>query len=395
MTTPMNRPQLRRVLLMSALAMMACDGLATVPLTTVAGLVVAEGELQGTVSLRDSSSTPQERSTALGSGGSYVIDLTGLRPPFVLRAEVTTAHGPAQFYSIPGDEIATNLSELSTSAVAASTRSERAEQCYEARDHGGATYARTYRVLLKLREVLEPLFTLYQVPEDPFGDDGMDSELKALLRDITISVSQGKVVVKNRATGAIIFEGSLKDLASGIFHEENMPAGPGEVPPPSTNGVALYAASCARCHGPLPGDLSGVTAAEIDDAIKQNEGGMGKLRRMTAAQLEAVAQALASDNPPTTCTSFTYSAWSACSNGTQTRTVASSSPSGCTGGNPVLSQSCSSLDGAALYGSKCSRCHGALATSDVKGASASAISGKHGTKYGTAEETAAIAAALK
>jgi len=42
---------------------------------------------------------------------------------------------------------------------------------------------------------------------------------------------------------------------------------------------------------------------------------------------------------PVTCTSFTYSAWSACSSsGTQTRTVASSSPSGCTGGSPVLSQ---------------------------------------------------------
>jgi len=42
-----------------------------------------------------------------------------------------------------------------------------------------------------------------------------------------------------------------------------------------------------------------------------------------------------------TCTSFTYSAWSACSSsGTQTRTVTSSSPAGCTGGSPVLTQSC-------------------------------------------------------
>jgi len=41
-----------------------------------------------------------------------------------------------------------------------------------------------------------------------------------------------------------------------------------------------------------------------------------------------------------TCTSFTYSAWSTCSGGTQTRTVISSSPTGCTGGNPILSQSC-------------------------------------------------------
>ena len=46
---------------------------------------------------------------------------------------------------------------------------------------------------------------------------------------------------------------------------------------------------------------------------------------------------------PATCTSFTYSSWtpSTCpSNGTQTRIINSSSPAGCIGGSPVLSQSC-------------------------------------------------------
>ncbi len=42
----------------------------------------------------------------------------------------------------------------------------------------------------------------------------------------------------------------------------------------------------------------------------------------------------------TSACTYTYSAWSTCQNGTQTRTVLSSSPSGCTG-TPVLSQSCS------------------------------------------------------
>ncbi|MBU3896199.1 GPI anchored serine-threonine rich family protein [Patescibacteria group bacterium] len=41
------------------------------------------------------------------------------------------------------------------------------------------------------------------------------------------------------------------------------------------------------------------------------------------------------------CTSFTYSGWSSCSSsGVQTRTVSGSLPSGCQGGNPLLSQSC-------------------------------------------------------
>jgi hypothetical protein len=47
--------------------------------------------------------------------------------------------------------------------------------------------------------------------------------------------------------------------------------------------------------------------------------------------------------PPQTCASFTYSTWqpTTCpANQTQTRTVTSSSPSGCTGGTPVTTQSC-------------------------------------------------------
>jgi hypothetical protein len=50
---------------------------------------------------------------------------------------------------------------------------------------------------------------------------------------------------------------------------------------------------------------------------------------------------IASQIGTVTCTSFTYTNWSACqSNNTQTRTVTSSSPAGCAGGSPVLSQSC-------------------------------------------------------
>jgi mono/diheme cytochrome c family protein len=74
--------------------------------------------------------------------------------------------------------------------------------------------------------------------------------------------------------------------------------------------------------------------------------------------------------PPATCTAFTYSTWGACqANGTQTRTILSSSPSGCTGGSPVLSQACTppAPDGAALYTQTCAGCHGALASSNLKG----------------------------
>ena len=50
------------------------------------------------------------------------------------------------------------------------------------------------------------------------------------------------------------------------------------------------------------------------------------------------------------CVSWTYSNWSSCSNSQQTRTIVSSSPSGCSGGSPVLNQSCSSGGGGISLG---------------------------------------------
>jgi len=43
------------------------------------------------------------------------------------------------------------------------------------------------------------------------------------------------------------------------------------------------------------------------------------------------------------CTSFTYSDWGICTVDTQTRTVLTSEPLNCTGGSPVVSQSCTPI----------------------------------------------------
>lgn len=100
------------------------------------------------------------------------------------------------------------------------------------------------------------------------------------------------------------------------------------------------------------------------------------------------------------CTSFTYTPWGPCqSSGTQTRTVTSSSPAACTGGNPVLSQSCTpTVDGSALYQARCANnCHGALASSDLrgKGVTVESTQAKHKGGFGlTAAQLLAIVAAI-
>lgn len=58
-------------------------------------------------------------------------------------------------------------------------------------------------------------------------------------------------------------------------------------------GVDLYVANCAGCHGLLDSsDVAGESAAEIAEAIAEDEGGMGFLADLTAEQLTAIAEVL-------------------------------------------------------------------------------------------------------
>ena len=104
-------------------------------------------------------------------------------------------------------------------------------------------------------------------------------------------------------------------------------------PPPATpDGPSLYSANCAGCHGILASSTKGGAGVErIQAAISGNAGGMGPLSRLTAAEIQAIASALAPVAPPVV------------------------------------------TDGATLYGSYCASCHGALASSTKGGATAARI----------------------
>ena len=93
--------------------------------------------------------------------------------------------------------------------------------------------------------------------------------------------------------------------------------------------------------------------------------------------------------PVTTCTSFTYSAWGACqSNSTQTRTVATSSPTGCIGGSPVLSQSCTYTPPSTLtlaqVTTSCTRCHGLTVNNIVLKSGGYTVTGRTASAWLTA-----------
>jgi len=113
------------------------------------------------------------------------------------------------------------------------------------------------------------------------------------------------------------------------------------------NSTTLTTFSCNTCHNPSsfparnPYGAAYAAANHNFTTIESTDSdgdGYTNLAEITAGTNPGDS---ASHPTPAACTSFTYSAWSAClSNNTQTRTVSSSLPAGCTGGSPLLTQSC-------------------------------------------------------
>lgn len=54
---------------------------------TISGMAAAGGPIVGTVTIRDSSTPPVTKTVQIAADGGYTIDVTGLTPPFALRAD--------------------------------------------------------------------------------------------------------------------------------------------------------------------------------------------------------------------------------------------------------------------------------------------------------------------
>jgi mono/diheme cytochrome c family protein len=361
-----------------AAVMLAACGAGQGP--SVSGVAQADGPVVGRVTVVDASKVPVRAVAATGADGAFKVDTAGMTPPYLLKVEGTGPSGPLRLFSATADGRAADVNPITSAAfsgAAGSSDEGDDDDEFERRDgdghHGTATKA--VRLLGQLRTALAPLLERYGIT-DPGADR---AAVRLLLEDVKFEVRHGVLTVTNRATGAVIFTGPLDDLASGTFHPEAMPPGPGTPPPMTGEGATLYEVSCSSCHGPLAtSQVRGASLREVQAAIAADEGGMGALAGLSLTQLQAIVAALSGTSgggggAPGACV-YTYGAWSACANGSQTRTVLTATPAGCTG-TPVLVQACAvnppPIDGAALYATYCAGCHG----NSKKGKSASAIQG--------------------
>ncbi len=387
------------------LVLAAC-GPGAVEGSAVTGVALTDGPILGTVSLNDSSAQMKSRTVSTRSDGTFSIDVADLAPPYLLKVEWQDAAGSNQLFAVSERSDNLDVNPITDVAFDVASGTSDPEEVFSesgpAKNRSTATRARA--LLTTLSSVLAPLFELYGI-EDPITDK---AAVRGLLEDVKVTKSDGIVTVTNKETGAVIFQGPLADLASGTFHADAMPDGPGTTTPPPTPATCtsfgysawgtcqsdntqtrtVTSSSPTGCTGGSPVTTQAciyvppVTACTSFgySAWGTCQSSNTQTRTVTSSSptgctggSPVTTQACTYVPPVTACTSFGYSAWGTCqSSNTQTRTVTSSSPTGCTGGSPVTTQACTyvpPIDGAALYTQYCAGCHG----TSKKGSSATAI----------------------
>ncbi len=236
------------------------------------------GASGATVTLKDSSTPAKVATATAAADGSYAVDVGGLTAPYAIRAQWKGATGSGRLYSMATGPGTANVNVLTDAAFAAVSASGDSDGEYDGFDgkEGHSAASGFMDVIEQLQTVLKPLFDLYGVTS-PLGDDAS----------------------RERSGLSALLKDVQITISGGTVTVTNR----------ATGGVIFT--------GPL-GDLASGTFTPGNMPAGPGTG-----------------------TPPAACTSFTYSTWGACQpDGTQTRTVAGSSPAGCTGGSPVLTQAC-------------------------------------------------------
>ncbi|ACM21519.1 lipoprotein cytochrome c, 7 heme-binding sites [Geotalea daltonii FRC-32] len=314
---------------------------------TVSGIAATGLPIVGQVYLKDSAATPRELSAPTGKDGSYVINVSGLTAPFIVKAQWNGSQSLVSFASAPGTA---NINPLSHLIVASAAGVTDPETLYNSSQESKIRISSGLQSSIsQVISQLKPLMDAYGVTVDPISGPFVANHtgLDAMLDGVKMEASGGTVTVSNRATGGTIFTAPIGGMMSGTFTAANLPAvSPGQAQP-SIDGASLYAANCASCHGALTSSSKpGASVARIQSAINAQVGGMGSLSTLTPEQVQAIAMALATapSSPPS---------------GTPNPTPA---PNPAPGTAPPAT-----VDGPALYAGNCAGCHGALATSTKKG----------------------------
>lgn len=215
----------------------------------VSGTTAVGAPLSGQVSLKDSSTPALQKSTVIASDGTYAIDVTGMKAPYVLQATGSADGEGYTLLSFAEGAGTANINPLSDAIVAGAVhdgesssagltvlktvgrdsdgdddRSDVYEKSDSDKNHKiKGNIAKTVAVLL---EKLEPLLKRYGAEHsNPITSRYITKrlDLDDMYKNVKITVADGTLSITNRKSGAVIFTGKISDIANGIFDGGSLP----------------------------------------------------------------------------------------------------------------------------------------------------------------------------
>lgn len=214
-------------LLASSLLLNGCNSANGEPSAQVVKGTAAVGTpLSGQVTLKDSSATTESKRTVIGPDGTFAFDVTNMKAPFILQADGRANGSSYRLNSFAEKAGIANVNPLTDILVASAADGEDANDIFI---HPDTVKLEKIRQRIDtstadLMEKLGPLARIFSAGgKDPIKDRFVADHhgFDGLFDYVNITVVDGMLTITNRATGALVFSGSIIDLKGGHFTENN------------------------------------------------------------------------------------------------------------------------------------------------------------------------------
>ena len=202
----------------------------------VSGVASVGAPLAGQVTIKDAAA--KTRTTVIGDDGSYALDVTGMKAPYILEAKGSADGTDYKLYSFTDGPGTANVNPLSSVAVANAAGDADPEHAYQNSDSTSLDKIknRLSRAIADLLKKLQPLLVKYAADtENPitvrYKTD--HTRLDAFFDAVKIVIANGTVTITNAKNGAVIFTATVTDILNGQVTDDD-----GNVPNPGTAPTA-------------------------------------------------------------------------------------------------------------------------------------------------------------
>ena len=217
------------------------SGSSGVSTEVVGGVASGSAPLAGQVTIQDSSTPAQKKSTVIASDGSYALDVSGMKGPFVLEAAGRANGTDYKLYSFAEAPGTANINPLASAVVAHAAGVKDPEEVYKNPDHDtlDRVKSRLPQTIAEFLAKLKPLLVKYSAENDDPITCRPRAGLRGLFRDVNITLAGGILTITNAKTGAVIFSGPVTDIVHGHFtdDDDDLPS-PGAAPATPTGITA-------------------------------------------------------------------------------------------------------------------------------------------------------------